>query len=71
MTNFNMVDRVIIRNYHPGDEAAVEDITYRTGLYGENLSEAGFINDRRLFFMLFMYYYAHYEPQHFFVALRT
>jgi GNAT superfamily N-acetyltransferase len=64
-----MNDRIVIRNYRPEDDAVIEDITYRTGLNGENLAGKSFIDDRRLFYLIFIYYYTHYEPGHFFVAV--
>ena len=60
---------IIIRNYRWKDEAAIEDITYKTGFKGEDLTGRDFFDDRRLFFMLFIYYYTRYEPEHFFVAV--
>jgi len=62
---------IIIRNYRREDEPAVEDITYRTGFKGEDLTGRDFFDDRRLFFMFFICYYTRYEPEHFFVALDT
>jgi len=61
----------IIRNYQEEDEAAVEDITYRTGFKGEDLTGRDFIDDQRLCFLISIYYYARYEPEHFFVAVDT
>ena len=43
---------IIIRNYRWKDEAAIEDITYKTGFKGEDLTGRDFFDDRRLFFML-------------------
>lgn len=63
------MDDVIIRNYRLEDEAAVEDITYRTGFQGEDLTGRNFFDDRRLWFLMFNYYYARYEPEHYFVAV--
>lgn len=57
----------IIRPYRPEDEAAVSAITYRTGFKGEDLTGRRYFDDQRLFFYLFIYYYAHFEPEHFFV----
>jgi len=62
---------VIIRSYRPGDEAAVEAITYRTGFKGEDLTGRGFVSDRWLCFLTSIYYYVRYEPAHFFVAVDT
>ncbi len=63
------MSKVTIRNYQKTDEATVQEITFRTGFYGEDLAGAGFFDDSRLFFMIFIYYYARYEPQNFFVAV--
>lgn len=60
---------VTIRDYQRKDEAAVQEITYRTGFQGEDLTDRGFFDDKRLFFLIFIYYYARYEPEHFFVAV--
>ena len=60
---------VIIRSYRQEDEAAVEEITYRTGFKGEDLTDRGFIDDKRLCFLMSIYYYVRYEPEHFFVAV--
>ena len=59
---------ITIRPYQQADEAAVENITYRTGFKGEGLEERDYFNVKRLFFMIFIAYYARYEPDHFFVA---
>jgi ribosomal protein S18 acetylase RimI-like enzyme len=58
-----------IRKYRKTDEAAVQKITFRTGFQGEDLTGRGFFDDARLFFLVFIYYYARYEPEHFFVAV--
>jgi ribosomal protein S18 acetylase RimI-like enzyme len=62
---------VIIRSYRPQDEAAVQEITYRTGFKGKDLTDRDYFDDERLFFMIFIYYYTCYEPEHFFVAVNT
>jgi ribosomal protein S18 acetylase RimI-like enzyme len=49
----------------------MEEITYRTGYQGEDLTGKGFFDDKRLFFLIFIYYYPRYEPQHCFVAVDT
>lgn len=64
-------ETIIIRSYRPEDEAAVEEITYRTGFKGEDLTDRGFIDDQRLCFLISIYYYVRYEPEHFFVAVDT
>jgi len=65
------VTDIIIRPYQPQDQAALEEITYRTGYQGEDLTGRGFFDDQRLFFLIFIYYYPRYEPQHCFVAVDT
>jgi ribosomal protein S18 acetylase RimI-like enzyme len=60
---------MFIRNYRKQDEAAVEEITFRTGFQGEDLTGRRFFDDRTLFFLIFIYYYTRYEPQHCFVAV--
>ena len=62
---------IIIRPYRPQDQTALEEITYRTGFQGEDLTGKGFFDDKRLFFLIFIYYYPRYEPQHCFVAVDT
>jgi ribosomal protein S18 acetylase RimI-like enzyme len=69
MTPFS--PEIIIRPYRQEDEAAVQEITFKTGFKGEDLTDRDFFDDKRLWFMIFIYYYAHYEPQHFFVAVDT
>jgi ribosomal protein S18 acetylase RimI-like enzyme len=61
----------IIRYYRPEDETAVSSITYRTGFKGEDLTGRGFFDDQRLFFLLSIYYYARFEPEHFFVIEKS
>jgi len=48
--------KVIIRNYRRRDRAAVEEITYRTGYQGEDLTGRGFFDDKRLLFLMFIDY---------------
>jgi len=60
---------IAIRPYRPADEAAVENIVYRTGFKGEGLEGRDYFNDKRLFFLIFIAYYARFEPENFFVAL--
>ena len=59
---------LLIRPYCVADVAAISEITYRTGFKGEGLEGRDYVNDRRLWFLIFMYYYTKFEPQHFFVA---
>jgi len=58
----------IIRKYIQGDEKAIEEITYRTGFKGEDLTGKNYFNDKYLFYLLFIYYYPKFEPEHCFVA---
>ena len=44
-----------IRKYQPRDELALQDITYETGFKGQGLSGMDFVNDRRLWFLIFIY----------------
>lgn len=60
---------ILVRNYCPQDEGAIEEITYRTGFQGEDLTGRRFFDDKRLFFLIFIYYYTRHEPQHCFVAV--
>lgn len=62
---------ILVREYTSQDERAVEDITYRTGFNGLDLTGRGYFDDRRLFFLIFISYYTRYEPQHCFVAEDT
>ncbi len=57
-----------IRDYRPADQRAVEEITYRTGFSGLDLTGRGVFDDAHLFFLLFTGYYLLYEPEHCFVA---
>jgi GNAT superfamily N-acetyltransferase len=63
------MDNFIIRKYLPGDEKAIEEITYRTGFMGEDLTGKDYFNDQRLFYLIFIYYYPRYEPEHCYVAI--
>ena len=60
---------ISIRPYQPEDESAIIEITYRTGFTGEDLTGRGHCDDARLWYLIFIAYYAHYEPKHFFVAV--
>lgn len=59
---------VIIRPYHICDSQAVEDITYRTGFKGEDLFGRNYFDDKRLLYLIFIYYYPKFEPEHCFVV---
>lgn len=58
----------LIRPFQPADHLAVEEITFRTGFQGEDLTGRGYFDDRRLFYTIFIAYYTRFEPEHFFVA---
>ncbi len=58
-----------IRPYQTADEAAIENITFRTGFKGEGLEGRDYFHDKRLFYLIFIAYYARYEQKHFFVAI--
>ena len=60
---------IVIRPYKPEDEASIQEITYRTGFNGEDLTGRHYFDDQRLFFLIFIYYYVHFEPEHCFVAV--
>jgi GNAT superfamily N-acetyltransferase len=68
MARKKTTESIIIHPYQPADEAAIEEITYRTGFKGEDLTGRGFCKDTRLWFMIFIGYYTRYEPEHCFVA---
>lgn len=59
---------ILIRPYEPADQREVEAICYRTGFNGRDLAGTGLLGDRRLFALIFVLYYAWYEPEHFLVA---
>jgi ribosomal protein S18 acetylase RimI-like enzyme len=60
-----------IRPYQTSDENAIIEITYKTGYMGEDLTGRRYCDDVRLWFMIFIFYYVHSEPEHFFVAVDT
>ncbi len=60
-----------IRSYQPADEPAIQEITYRTGYFGQDLTGREYYDDARLWFMIFIGYYTRYEPQHCFVAVEA
>lgn len=65
------MSQITIRNYQPADESAIVDITFKTGFMGEDLTGRGYCDDSRLWYMIFIGYYARYEPEHFFVAVNS
>lgn len=67
----NSMSEIIIRKFIPTDEKAIENITYRTGFKGAGLEGRDYFNDRHLFYLIFIAYYARFEPEHFFVAEET
>jgi len=60
-----------VRKYQPRDEPAIQAITYQTGFKGKGLAGRNYFDDQRLWFMIFIYYYVRYEPEHCFVAVDT
>ncbi|HBX70417.1 MAG TPA: hypothetical protein DEH25_13825 [Chloroflexi bacterium] len=63
------MSEIIIRSYQPGDEPAIEAITYRTGFKGDDLTGRKYCDDAHLWFLIFIGYYTRYEPEHCFVAV--
>lgn len=62
MPNFN------IRKYLPEDQPHLVNVCYRTGYFGEDLTNRHFFDDPHLFGLIFILYYAWYEPEHIFVV---
>jgi len=62
---------VSILPYQPSDEPAIIEITFKTGLVGEDLTGRGYCDDARLWYLIFIGYYTHYEPENFFVAVES
>jgi len=62
---------VTVRPYQEQDRVAIEEIVYRTGYNGEDLTRRHYIDDKRLFFLIFAAYYVWYESEHCFVAVST
>ncbi len=60
---------VEIRNIVPADRHAVVDITWRTGLFGEDLTGWGIVPDRLIFSYLYSWYYITYEAELSFAAI--
>ena len=60
---------ISILTYHPEDETDIEEITFKTGFKGEDLTGRAFCDDSKLWFLIFIAYYTWFEPQHFFVAV--
>ena len=58
-----------IRPYQPADESTIIEITFRTGLMGEDLTGSGYVDDALLWYLIFIGYYPRYEPESFFVAV--
>ena len=63
------MSQVIIRKYQKADRLGIENVCYRTGYMGEDLDGKALFNDKRLFALIFNLYYAHYESEHYFVAV--
>lgn len=62
---------ISIRPYRPTDEPAIIEITFKTGLVGEDLTGRGYCDDARLWYLIFIGYYTSYEPENFFVATES
>lgn len=62
------MDTTIIRRCTKKDEDSVIDICYDTGFMGESLKDKNLFNDKKLFGLLFCFYYVHYEIKNCFVA---
>jgi GNAT superfamily N-acetyltransferase len=60
---------ITIRPYQNSDEHTIQEITYRTGFKGKDLTGRGYCNDIRLWFLIFIGYYTLYEPEYCFVAV--
>ena len=60
---------ITIRPYQPADEPVIIDITFKTGFKGEDLTGRDYCEDARLWYLIFIAYYARREPAHFFVAV--
>jgi hypothetical protein len=43
----------LIRNFQPEDDNTIEEITYRTGYLGEDLTGKDYIDDKRLLYHIF------------------
>jgi hypothetical protein len=43
----------LIRNFRPEDDNTIEEITYRTGYLGEDLTGKDYIDDKRLLYLIF------------------
>jgi len=56
-----------IRLFHDSDLTHVEEITYKTGDFGRDLTGKNYFNDSRLFFYLYIFDYTVFQPEHFFV----
>ena len=63
------IPNIIVGGYRKNDEPAIAEIVYRTGFNGEDLTGRNFIDDQRLFFLMWAAYYVWYEPEHCFVAV--
>jgi ribosomal protein S18 acetylase RimI-like enzyme len=64
--NHSMIS--LVRPLQKKDRDAIEDICYRTGYHGEDLTGTGRFNDRHLFGLLFSLYYTYHERANSFVA---
>jgi hypothetical protein len=60
---------ITIQPYHPIEKTTIEEMTFKTGLKCEDLTGRIYCDDSKLFFLIFIAYYTHFELQHFFVAV--
>ena len=65
------MNKTIIRKYQPKDKAAIQAITYKTGFKGQGLAGRDYFDDQGLWFLIFIYYYTRYEPEHCHVAVEA
>ncbi len=59
---------VSIRTIRPEDKGQIITITWKTGLFGEDLTGRHIVPDKKLFSYLYSWYYVTYEPENCFVA---
>ncbi len=61
-------ERTLVSQYNPYNQSDVEEILYRTGFIGDDLTEKDMFIDPHLFSYLFARHYLTTEPQHCFVC---
>jgi len=64
-----MDEDISFRSLGAGDTPAIIEICYRTGYYGEDLTDTDRFNDKTLFGMLAALYYVTFEPENGYVAV--